>query len=283
MRSRRRRVRPGATRGQLGCADAGHRFASGRIQAVRANLVLVKNISVIGVVWGAQTDRHPAWMSRTLAELLRWCEDRKLEPPSAKTFSLAEAGVALDALVGAVNRRLDRPWIEREHRLCLAWSSRTRFIATAMSLRGDGLEPLSGDIRTLDSNQSLATFEPVSVREREFRWEKVSRSQRRQRRFQRHKPIPGDRDRAFPRRLRQSRSKLKTIPTAPGNRNCAGLRGGAGRTQTDHQAIMSPKLIINGRRRAFAPRLGRQDCGPIDMAPPARAPSRWHRVDRSRQ
>jgi NADPH2:quinone reductase len=37
-------------------------FASGRIQAVPA--ILVKNISVIGVVWGAQTERHPAWMSR---------------------------------------------------------------------------------------------------------------------------------------------------------------------------------------------------------------------------
>jgi NADPH2:quinone reductase len=74
-------------------------FASGRIQAVPANLILVKNISVIGVVWGAQTERHPAWMSRTLAELLRWWEDGKLKPLIAKTFSLAEAGVALDALV----------------------------------------------------------------------------------------------------------------------------------------------------------------------------------------
>ena len=74
-------------------------FASGRIQAVPANLILVKNISVIGVVWGAQTERHPAWMSRTLAELLRWWEDGKLKPLIARTFSLAEAGVALDALV----------------------------------------------------------------------------------------------------------------------------------------------------------------------------------------
>jgi NADPH:quinone reductase len=74
-------------------------FASGRIQAVPANLILVKNISVIGVVWGAHTERHPAWMSRTLAELLHWWEDGKLKPLIAKTFSLAEAGVALDALV----------------------------------------------------------------------------------------------------------------------------------------------------------------------------------------
>ena len=48
-------------------------------------------------------------------------------------------------------------------------------------------------------------------------------------------------------------------------------------------AIMCRELIIDGRRRMFAPRLGRQDCGPIDTAPPAQAPSRWHRAGRSRQ
>jgi hypothetical protein len=47
-----------------------------------------------------------------------------------------------------------------------------------------------------------------------------------------------DRDRTMPRLRRQSRGKSKTIPTAPGNRNCAGLRGGAGRTQTGRQTIM---------------------------------------------
>jgi hypothetical protein len=40
--------------------------------------------------------------------------------------------------------------------------------------------------------------------------------------------------------------------------------------------LWAPNPIINGRRRAFATRLGRRDCGPIDMAPPAQAPSRWH-------
>src|SRR5262249_59295132 len=40
-------------------------FAGGRIQAVPAKLILVKNISVIGVVWGAQ-ERDPVWISRNL-------------------------------------------------------------------------------------------------------------------------------------------------------------------------------------------------------------------------
>ena len=74
-------------------------FASGRIQAVPANLILVKNISVIGVVWGAQTERDPAWMSRNLAELLRWWCQGKLKPRIAETFPLPEAGAALDALL----------------------------------------------------------------------------------------------------------------------------------------------------------------------------------------
>jgi hypothetical protein len=69
------------------------------------------------------------------------------------------------------------------------------------------------------SNQSLTTFAPVSVREREFRRETVRRSQRRQRRFRRHQPIPGDRDRAFPtdygRRNRIKGRYRSAIDTAP--------------------------------------------------------------------
>jgi NADPH:quinone reductase len=74
-------------------------FAAGRIQAVPANLILVKNISVIGVVWGAQAARDPVLVSRNLAELLRWWEAGRLQPVVAKTFPLAEAGAAMHALL----------------------------------------------------------------------------------------------------------------------------------------------------------------------------------------
>ena len=74
-------------------------FAGGRIQAVPANLILVKNIAVIGVVWGAQAERDPVWISRNLAELLRWWQAGRLKPRIAKTFPLAAAGEALTALL----------------------------------------------------------------------------------------------------------------------------------------------------------------------------------------
>jgi NADPH:quinone reductase len=74
-------------------------FAAGRIQSVPANLILVKNISVIGVVWGAQAARDPVLVSRNLAELLRWWEVGRLKPVVARTFPLAEAGTAMEALL----------------------------------------------------------------------------------------------------------------------------------------------------------------------------------------
>src|SRR6201986_1980970 len=74
-------------------------FAAGRVQAGPANLILVKTISVIGVVWGAQPERAPALISRTLAELLRWWEAGRLEPLVAKVFPLPEASEALTALL----------------------------------------------------------------------------------------------------------------------------------------------------------------------------------------
>ena len=74
-------------------------FAGGRIQTVPANLILVKNISVIGVVWGAQAERDPVLISGKLAELLRWWEVGRLKPLIGRVFPLAEASAAMNALL----------------------------------------------------------------------------------------------------------------------------------------------------------------------------------------
>src|SRR5271168_3507908 len=84
-------------------------FASGRIQAVPANLILIKNISVIGVVWGAQAGRDPVLISRNLAELMRWWEAGRLNPLVARVFPLAEAGRRDERAAVAPIRRKDRP------------------------------------------------------------------------------------------------------------------------------------------------------------------------------
>jgi NADPH2:quinone reductase len=74
-------------------------FAAGRIQSVPANLILVKNISVVGVVFGAQAARDPARTNRSLAELIEWWEAGRLQPQIGATFALPEAAAAMRALL----------------------------------------------------------------------------------------------------------------------------------------------------------------------------------------
>jgi hypothetical protein len=90
-----------------------------------------------------------------------------------------------------------------------------------------------------ESKRSLSTFEPVSVASAKFRLEKVWRGQRPGRQFRRRVAIPDNRDRAVRRLRRQSYGKSKTIPSASGNRSCAGVGGGAGRTRTSKQIVMN--------------------------------------------
>ena len=70
-------------------------FAGGRIPQIPTNLILVKNYSVIGVAFGAQTERDPQGTSRRLATLLDWYAEGKLRPMPAKTFPLHHVSEAL--------------------------------------------------------------------------------------------------------------------------------------------------------------------------------------------
>ena len=70
-------------------------FAAGRIPQIATNLILVKNYSVIGVAFGAQTERFPQDTSRRLTELLKWHEEGALRLMPIKSYPLNQAQEAL--------------------------------------------------------------------------------------------------------------------------------------------------------------------------------------------
>ncbi len=70
-------------------------FASGTIPKARANLVLLKGCSVVGVFWGAYVTRDPDGNRANFDQLFRWISEGRLRPLIARCFPLAEAAEAL--------------------------------------------------------------------------------------------------------------------------------------------------------------------------------------------
>jgi NADPH2:quinone reductase len=73
-------------------------FASGRIPSAPANLILVKNYSLVGVVFGAHIEKFPESVRLRIQELLRWYKDGSLKPHISRTFPLDQAAVALNEM-----------------------------------------------------------------------------------------------------------------------------------------------------------------------------------------
>ena len=71
-------------------------FAAGRIPEVRANYLLVKNITASGLQWSDYRDRDPAWVRRVQDELFELYEAGLLRPQIAQTLPMAEFAKALD-------------------------------------------------------------------------------------------------------------------------------------------------------------------------------------------
>ena len=70
-------------------------FASGDIAKVATNLILVKNFSLIGVLFGADFQRHPERGQERFRELFRHFERGALRPRIFKRYPLAQASAAL--------------------------------------------------------------------------------------------------------------------------------------------------------------------------------------------
>lgn len=75
-------------------------FASGTVPQIPANIILVKNISVIGYYWGAHRKLDPALVQHSFAELLTWFEEGRLKPHVSHALPLEDASKALALLTG---------------------------------------------------------------------------------------------------------------------------------------------------------------------------------------
>ncbi len=73
-------------------------FASGRIPNIAANRILLKNIAIVGVFWGRQTDERPQSLAESQSAIFEMYRSGVVRPVVAKTYPLAEALRALDDL-----------------------------------------------------------------------------------------------------------------------------------------------------------------------------------------
>jgi NADPH2:quinone reductase len=73
-------------------------FASGRIPQAPANILLVKNIDVIGFYWGSYQARRPELLRDSYSKLLRWFEEGKLKPHVSAQMDLDEVAQAMALL-----------------------------------------------------------------------------------------------------------------------------------------------------------------------------------------
>jgi NADPH:quinone reductase len=75
-------------------------FTGGEIPTVRVNRLLLNNIAVVGVGWGAYVGKHPDYPREQWAELLPLLEAGQLVPPVGAVYPLKEAPAALASMAG---------------------------------------------------------------------------------------------------------------------------------------------------------------------------------------
>ena len=73
-------------------------FASGEVPQIPANILLVKNLTVIGYYWGGYSKIKPSVLTDSFAQLIAWYNDGKLTPHISHTLPLAQCNEGLDLL-----------------------------------------------------------------------------------------------------------------------------------------------------------------------------------------
>ncbi|MGR3628247.1 MAG: NADPH:quinone oxidoreductase family protein [Sulfitobacter sp.] len=73
-------------------------FASGEVPQIPANILLVKNLSVLGFYWGGYAKIKPSVLTDSFAELIKWYVAGKLKPHVSNVMPLVQANEALALL-----------------------------------------------------------------------------------------------------------------------------------------------------------------------------------------
>jgi len=73
-------------------------FTGGEIPTVKVNRLLLNNIDVVGVGWGAWAGTHPGALAEQWAELERLLTSGQLSPPEPVIYPLEEAAAAIASL-----------------------------------------------------------------------------------------------------------------------------------------------------------------------------------------
>jgi len=74
-------------------------FASGVIPAVKLNLALLKERSLVGVYWGDWTQHDPEGQRRNVEQLAAWFAEGRIKPAVSERVSLSEAPAAMTRLL----------------------------------------------------------------------------------------------------------------------------------------------------------------------------------------
>ena len=75
-------------------------FASGTIPKLPVNLTLVKGYSVVGVFWGAFTQKEPQVYADNMKELIGWYLAEKIKPVIEGIYPLKDAASVLERVLG---------------------------------------------------------------------------------------------------------------------------------------------------------------------------------------
>ena len=73
-------------------------FTGGDITTVKVNRLLLNNVDVVGVGWGAWTMRHPGYLQQQWAELLPLLASGRVSAPEPVVFPLEDAAAAIASL-----------------------------------------------------------------------------------------------------------------------------------------------------------------------------------------